>query len=189
MKAWRFSYAVTFLVFLMVLVQSHSAVAARCEVGNVAYSIPHRADPGQRIQTATTVNGSCFSDGEDYYSIRVDVVDIPSSSIVSSNSTPIGYNATNFTSTVENMLTAPSHNGTWHIDVDVYVIRAGGTSGSYLLDYRASSNATIQIGALTPVPEYPAVSILTVAVGFLITVMTLRRRRRTCPSKRQVCES
>lgn len=178
MKRWRFTCAVTILVLVIVLAPSQSALAARCQVANVAYSIPQQAEPGARIETATTVSGSCVSNGEDYYSVRVDLIDAPSALIVSSNSTPIGYNATNFTVTVENMVTTPSNNGTWHIDIDVYVIRAGGTAGFYLLDYRTSSNATILIGAITPVPEYPQAPILTVAISFLGLIMILRRRRR-----------
>jgi len=84
----------------------------------------------------------------------------------------------NFTVTVENMVTTPSNNGAWHIDIDVYVIRAGGTSGFYLLDYRTSSNATIMIGALTPVPEFPESPILTIASGLLTLAVTLQRRRK-----------
>jgi hypothetical protein len=115
--------------------------------------------------------------------VRVDLIDVPSSLIVSSNSTPIGYNATNFTVTVENMVTTPSNNGTWHIHVDVYVIRAGGTSGSYLLDYRTSSNATVLIGGPTPVPEYPRAPTLAIAIGFLVLPMALLRRRKKPPFK------
>lgn len=142
------------------------------------YSIPQQAGPGQRIETGTTVSGSCISDGEDYYSVRVDLIDVPSSLIVSSNSTPIGYNATNFTVTVENMVTTPSNNGTWHIDVDVYVIRAGGTSGSYLLDYRTTSDATILVGAVTPIPEFSGPPILIVALSLFAFATTILRRRR-----------
>jgi len=179
MKQWRFIYAGLTLALLLVLAPSHSAQAVpRCQIANVAYSIPQQANSGQRIETATTVSGSCVSDGEDYYSVRVDLVDVPSSSIVSSNSTPIGYNAMNFTVTVENMVTTPSNNGAWHIDVDVYVIRAGGTSGFYLLDYRTSSNATIMIGAVTPIPEFLGSPILTVTIGLLMLVIILQRRRK-----------
>jgi hypothetical protein len=140
--------------------------------------IPKQAAPSQRMETATTVSGSCESNGEDYYSIRVDLIDVPSTLIVSSNSTPIGYNATNFAITVENTVITPANNGTWHILLDVYVIRAGGTSGSFLLDYRTTTNATIQIGGAAPVPEYPGVPIFTVATAFMIVAVTLRRRRR-----------
>jgi hypothetical protein len=182
LKKLRILYAPMTLLVITVLSLSHSvALAARCQVGNVTYSIPQQAAPAQRIETATTVDGSCVSDGEDYYSVRVDLVDAPSSSIVSSNSTPIGYDATNFTVTVENIATTPSNNGTWYIDVDVYVIRAGGTSGSYLLDYHTSSNATIQIGAPTPVPEYSATAIFTLTIGFWVAVTAVWRRKRGAP--------
>ena len=179
MKTRRFLYATILSVLTILLASSHSALAtARCQVGRVAYSIPRRADPGQRIETATTVRGSCVSDGEDYYSVRVDLIDAPSSSIVSSNSTPIGYNATNFTVTVDNTVTTPTNNATWHINLNVYVIRAGGTGGSYLLDYRTTSNATILIGAPTPVPEYPGPQTLVLVIAFLVLALTLHRPRK-----------
>ena len=179
MKTWRVICAALILFLIIVLAPSHSiAFAARCQIRNVSYMIPQQAAPSQRIVTATTVSGSCETNGEDYYSIRVDLIDVPSSLTVSSNSTPIGYNATNFTIRVENMPTTPSNNGTWHIDVNVYVIRAGGTSGSYLLDYQTSSNATIQIGEPTPVPEYPGAQIVPVAMGLFVVAVTLKRRRK-----------
>ena len=153
-------------------------MAARCQVSKVAYSIPQEAAPAQSIQTRTTVTGSCYSDGEDYYSVRVDVIDVPSSAIWSSNSTPIGYNATNFTVTVENTVTTPSNNGSWHINLNVYVIRAGGTSGSYLLDYRTVGNATILVGSVTPIPEFPGAPMLfMLSTLFILTLFVLRHRR------------
>ncbi len=176
MKSWA-GYVAIALFIMIVLVPSRSiALTPRCQVGNISYAIPSQAAPHQRIETATSVKGSCASNGEDYYSIRVDLIDAPSSSIVSSNSTPIGYSATNFSVTVENTVITPSNNGTWHIDVDVYVIRAGGTSGFYLLDYRSTSNATIQIG-LTSVPEYPQTPLFTLVIVLAAVAATLRRRR------------
>jgi hypothetical protein len=175
MNASRLSWAIVFFLVIVLARSPSIALATRCQIGNVSYMVPQQAVPSQRIETATTVNGSCESNGEDYYSIRVDLIDVPSSMIVSSNSTPIGYNATNFTITVENMVTTPANNGTWHILLNVYVIRAGGTSGSYLLDYRTTDNATIQIGGATPVPEYPGAPML--AVALIIVAVTLQRRR------------
>jgi len=168
------------IVFALILAfsVSHSEVnAVRCQVGNVTYSIPTQAGPGQQIESSTNVNGSCVSNGEDYYSVRVDVADVATGSIISSNSTPIGYNATMFNSTVENFVTTPSSNGTWSLNIDVYVIRAGGTGGSYLLDYRNSTTVAIQIGGTTPVPEFPSAWGPTAAIAFLGASAVLRRRQ------------
>ena len=76
--------------------------------------------------------------------------DSVSKSIISSNSTAIGYNANNFSVSVENFATAPMGNGTWSIDVDTYMAQAGGVSGKYLLN---ATTATIQVGD-TPLPEF-----------------------------------
>jgi hypothetical protein len=181
MNPSRIAYLILGLLLVVVLALPQVATAARCQVGSLAYSIPKEAAPSQQIKTATTLSGSCASTGEDYYSIRVDLIDVPSSLIISSNSTPIGYNADNFTVTVENMVTTPSNNGTWHLNIEVYVIRAGGTSGFYLLDFSTSSNATIQIGGFTPVPEYPILQGFTAAIAVWIAAFCVRRRRKTQP--------
>jgi hypothetical protein len=152
---------------------------ARCQITHVSYSIPQQAAPSQQITSATNVAGSCVSDGEDYYSVRVDLVDASTASIVNSNSTPIGYNATYFNATVENIATTPPNNGTWNVITMVYVVRAGGTGGSYLLDYTSSSNATIQIGGSTPVPEFPFAQALITAFGLCSLAILIRKRRAT----------
>lgn len=179
MLHWRISCAVFGLFLIVVISLSCSNVtASRCQIADVSYSIPQQAAPSQQIKSATSVSGSCGSNGEDYYSVRVDLVDVTSGLIVSSNSTAIGYAATNFTTTVENILTTPSNNGTWFIDINVYVIRAGGTGGSYLLDYKTSSNATIQIGPPTSVPEFPIEESVTVTLAFFAALPLLRRHSR-----------
>jgi len=152
-------------------------------VSSPSYNVPTTAEPGQRIQTATSVSGSCTSNGEDYYSVRVDLTDVNSGLIVSDNSTPIGYNATYFNVTVENSAITPSTNGTWNLKINVYVIRAGGTAGSNLLDYTNSTNATIQIGASTPTPEFPTALSLTLAIGLWATLAILRGRERRAKLK------
>jgi hypothetical protein len=136
------------------LLMSSSVAATRCQISNVSYAYPRQANPNEEIQVDTTVAGSCVSTGVDYYSVRVDLVDMNSSYIVSSSSTPIGYTATNFTIVAMNSVTTPSSNGTWPLGIHVYVIRAGGTNGAYLLDYQAVSTAIIQVGSVAPVPEF-----------------------------------
>lgn len=165
------------VLFLMMTVSA--AAAARCQISNVSYSYPHQTDPDQRIIVYTTVTGSCVSTGEDYYSLRVDLVDMASNSIVR-NSTAIGYNASNFTVTAEDSVITPSLNGTWPLQANVYVIRAGGTSGASLLDYQTVGNVTILVGA-TPVPEFSVGLGFTVFVALVIGTLILSRsgRRRT----------
>jgi len=169
--------AALFLLTVAVSLSHSNVAAARCKVMSPSYSVPSEAAPSQNIQTATSVSGSCVSDGEDYYSVRVDVTDVHSGFILSDNSTPIGYNATDFNVTVENTVTTPANNGTWQLLIDVYVIRAGGTGGSYLLDYRNSTNAAIQIGATTPVPEFPAAIGLTAGISLFSVAVVLKKRR------------
>jgi hypothetical protein len=129
-----------------------AAALPRCHVSNVSYTYPHQANPNQLITVYTTVTGSCVSTGDDYYALRVDLVDAQSNSLARVPVT-IGYNASNFTVTAEDSAVTPSINGTWPLQANVYVIRAGGTSGSTLLDYQTTENITILVGT-TPVPEF-----------------------------------
>ncbi len=165
---------------LVVLLTLSTTSAARCQISNVSYTYPQTAVPSQQIEVDTRVVGSCVSTGYEYYSLRVDLVDANSSSIISSSSTPIGYSANNFTVTAQNHATAPPFNATWPIQIHVYVIRAGGTSGEYLLDYSTVGNATIQVGA-TSVPEFylgtSFVVIASLAAAALIISGSNHRRR------------
>ena len=149
---------------------------ARCQISGVSYNYPGQALPSQQIQVETTVLGSCVSDGEDYYSLRVDLVDAQSSYIISSTSTPIGHNATDFNVTAVNPAMTPATNMTWPLQIHVYVIRAGGTNGIYLLDYQTISNATIQVGA-TALPESRFSPMFTIVTTLVVATLTLYRRR------------
>ncbi len=167
------------VVGILLLIQAGYVVtAARCQISNVSYVYPHQADPNQQITVNTVVSGSCASNGQDYYSVRVDLVDkLAGGPPISRNSTPIGYSASNFTVTAENSVTTPSNNVTWPLEVDVYVIRAGGTDGPALLDYTTVGNATIQVGAIA-VPEFPAFGGYTAIVVLIATILILSQRSR-----------
>jgi hypothetical protein len=176
------------LALLVLITSSPGAAAARCHVSDVSYAYPHQANPGQLIMVDTTVTGSCVSTGDDYYSLRVDLVDMQSNSIAI-NSTAIGYFASNFTVVGEDSAVTPSVNGTWPLQVHVYVIRAGGTSGSTLLDYQTVSNVTIVVGTSsgTPVPEFNYGLSLTIIASLAIGTILSRTngRKRTSYRVRQ----
>jgi len=165
------------MLFLLLTVSG--VAATRCQVSKVSYAYPRLADSNQLIKVSATVAGSCVSTGEDYYSVRLDLVDMTSNSTITTitNSTPIGYNANNFTVTVEDFQTTPSVNGTWPIQVHVYVIRAGGTSGPTLLDYQTVTNATIQVGT-TPVPEFNLGLSLTLVASLIVAMPIISRSNR-----------
>jgi len=163
-------------LILLVVLASSTVAGARCQVSGVSYNYPSQVMPGQQIQVDTTVAGSCVSNGEDYYAVRVDLVDLRSGYIISSSDTPIGHNATEFNVTAVNPLNSPTVNMTWPLQIHVYVIRAGGTNGMYLLDYQTISNATIQVGA-TATPEFRFDPIVTIASTLGFAIMILHRRR------------
>jgi hypothetical protein len=152
--------------------------AARCQIANVSYLYPQTAPPNQQIEVDATIVGSCATTGMDYYSARADVTGVSCNYRMCSNSTPIGYDANNFNVTIHNWLSTPNYTGALPLQIHVYVIRAGGTEGSYLLDYQTVGNATIQLGS-TPVPEFQTGSNLTLVFLFAAAgvVLTLKRRR------------
>jgi len=173
-KIVRFSMILVTAILFVLL--TNAVAAARCQISNISYAYPHQAATTQQIQVNTIVVGSCISNGADYYSVRVDLVDKRSGSILSSSNTPIGYRANNFTITVKNLATTPSKNITWPLQVYVYVVRAGGTSGSYLFDYSTIGNATVQVGAIA-VPEFHISSEFFIIVAFSAATLMLSRRK------------
>jgi hypothetical protein len=174
----KFIGALAVLILLYVLGVS-TVAAARCQIASVSYTYPKQVEPNQQIEVDTRVVGSCASSGLDYYSVRVDLVDANSTNTISRSSTPIGYIAGNFTVTAKNFGTAPSYNSTWPIQMYVYVVRAGGTSGPYLFDYRTVGNATIQVGGMVPVPEFQTGLLPVFTIMLVVAAVAVARRRRS----------
>ena len=169
-------------VFMLAIIAAgNSPVSgALCQIRGVSYRFPNQASPNQQIQVGTTVAGSCQTDVFRFYLLRADLSDKRSGLIISSNSTPIGYNARNFTVTVTNLATTPQgSNATWPLEVHAYVILAGGGGGSYLLDYSTIGEIQIQIGS-SPIPEFPGqvmtTLLLTGMLGFTL-LLTHRQER------------
>ena len=159
------------ILFLTIL--GYPVSASLCQSVNVSSSYPNQTFPNHPVQVITTVAGSCTSDGEDYFAVRVDLVDGTTKSILSSNSAPVGYNAVNFSAKVQNTAIAPLRNQTWPIEIDTYLIQAGGVNGKYLLN---ATSAIIQVGE-TPVPEFePSRSFVLLLVLTGITLTVYRRK-------------
>ena len=160
---------------IIIITMNSSVFAARCSVRNVTYTYPSTATPSQQIDIATSVAGSCASNGEDYYAVRVDLIDQTSNLTISSTDTPIGYNASMFNVTAHNRVTTPAANMTWPLQIHLYVIRAGGTNGANLLDYQNSTNVAIQVGA-TAIPEFHLN--LGLEVSIVLGAVTLMLKRK-----------
>jgi len=150
----------------LTILASSPADASLCQTIRVLTGYPHSVSPNRNVSVTTTVAGSCTSDGEDYFAVRVDLADNVSDTILSSNSTPIGYNANNFSVAVQNTATSPKNNQTWTINVSTYLVEAGGTSGKYLLN---STDIAIQVGG-SPLPEFqpaPLLILVLAAIGLV----------------------
>jgi hypothetical protein len=139
------------------------ASASLCQTMTVSNDYPRQAGLNQVIAFTTTVAGSCTSDGEDYFAVRVDWVDNATNTVLTSNSTPIGYNANNFSVTVKNFAVSPSANQLWSLEANTYLIEAGSVSGKYLLN---ATIVTIQIGS-NPLPEFRTDPILILSIALM----------------------
>lgn len=162
---------------ILVMISDSPVTASPCQTITVSSTYPHQAIPNQPIEVTTTVAGSCVSNGEDYFSVRVDLVDNVSMSILSSNSAPIGYSAHNFSVTVHDDATTPPNNQTWPIEVDTYLTQAGALNGQYLLNATA---IRIQVGD-TAVPEFqflPTFTSLLLMVTAITVTLCSRKLRR-----------
>lgn len=170
--------ALLVIASLLVTMAISPVGAACCQIVNVSYLYPQTAPPNTQIQVDATIVGSCVTTGPDYYSARADVTGVSCNYRTCSNSTPIGYDANNFNVTVHNWISTPNYTGTLPLQIHVYVIRAGGTDGSFLLDYQTVGNATIQLSN-TPVPEFQTGTNFTIIFVFAATaaILTLKRRR------------
>ena len=159
-------------VTILVLVSAPTTTASLCQTVSVSFAYPQQALPNQSVPVTTTVAGSCTSDGEDYFAVRVDLVDATSHLTLASNSTPIGYNANNFSVNVKNTVTSPIQNQTWPVEVDTYLVQAGGTSGKLLLN---STVVTIRVGSIS-LPEFQ-ISPIVLSLVIAITTLSLARRK------------
>jgi len=157
----------------LIILSAPSATASLCQTIQVSFAYPRQALPNRSVPITTTVAGSCTSDGEDYFGLRVDVLDGVSHGVLSSNSTPIGYNANNFSVNVENAAVSPANNQSWPLQINTYLIQAGGTSGKYLLN---ATTITIQVGD-SPLPEIPLSSSPLMALVLIAVTMSLTRRK------------
>lgn len=171
----RATLCMTLIVVTLILALSSSTAAGSlCQTVKVSSTYPNQASPSEQMQVITTVAGSCTSDGEDYFSVRVDLLDGTSNTLLSANSAKIGYEANNFSVTVQNGATAPSTNQTWPLEIQTYLIQAGGASGQSLLN---STVVTIQVGGDTPLPEFQITAPLVfLAVFGAVSVIMFRRR-------------
>jgi len=160
------------------IISMPSANATLCQKVAVSINYPRQADENQVVRVSSTVAGSCVSDGADYFAVRADLVDNFTGAILGSNSTPIGYDANNFSVTVWNAAVTPKSNESWPVAVNTYLIQAGAASGKYLLN---ETTITIQVGDM-PLPEFPInppyVFAVALMMAALLTYGTASRKDR-----------
>lgn len=184
------------LFALMILVSGNPPVSATlCKISGVSYNFPREAMPGEQVHVDTTVAGSCAANGQQYYLLRANLIEKSSARLLSSNQTPIGYDAENFTATVKNIATTPlGANFTWPLEVDVYVINAGSGGGSYMYDYSTKANIAIEVGP-TAIPEFPrqtpvvVLLVATLALTFFTTKREATKKQHRKESSTRVLKN
>ena len=91
-----------------------------CNIVSIAPTGPPTVGAGQTLQVTTAVTGSC--DQSMFYAVRVDLVDVHSSQVVSSIVFPYAPISAVFTVTITNRATAPTVLGAWVLQVNAYLI-------------------------------------------------------------------
>ncbi len=164
-------------VFLITISTSNVA-AQSCQKVTVSSNYPKQATPNAQVQVTTTIDGTCLSGPEDYFSVRVDITDSVSKALLSSESAPLGYATTNFSVSVQNSASTPADNGTWLIEIDSYLFIDGQAS------HLNSTMGTIQVGG-TPVPEFPPefslVLLLTITAALSLYGRKFPKKQRSWP--------
>jgi hypothetical protein len=180
-------YLVIILLFLELITARSTVGASYCQIASVSFNYPSQVVTDQKFSVSSTVKGSCAA-GDDYpYSVRVDVIDKNSGHLISSSGSHIvGYNASNFSVTLSNSVTAPGvPTQAWNIEIVLAVlvtttIGPQDATGYIIRDYSTIGYATIQVGSTQAVSEFPAVNpviSLSFALALAVALMLARSRK------------
>lgn len=117
-----------------------------CQVFEFDVNYPASVAPGQTFQVTSTISLACYQ-WRTYYGGRVDIVDPASNTILSTSTFEIGV-MPNVTATVSNSATAPQTQGSWDLQLILYIFEGGGIVESINrpinIQVRAQSVSTTQ---------------------------------------------
>jgi hypothetical protein len=102
--------------------------AEPCQVLQFDTSYPPTVAPGEAFQVTSTISLACYQ-WRTYYGGRVDIVDPASNTVLSISTFEIGT-MPNVNVTVSNSATAPQAEGSWDLQLILYILESGGIVGS-----------------------------------------------------------
>lgn len=113
---------ILFCCLFMIPIIGSSEIHAQsqaCQVLSFNPNYPQTASPGQTILVSTTIIVSC-GQWRTYYTARVDLVDRQTSYLLSTSAFNIGEKS-NVNVTVSNSAAVPQMNGTWRLNLNLYI--------------------------------------------------------------------
>ena len=101
------------------------------------YDFPPSATHGQQITVKTHISATCvqWPPYATAYSIRVDLTNVATGFVLSTNTYQVGYAQTYIDQVFFNTATAPNSPGTWSLRVDVYIWGGSGQLLIHMTDY------------------------------------------------------
>lgn len=165
----RKSLPLAFLAIAAVLVPlsiaSSEVHAQPCQVFQFNANYPPTLAPGQTFQVTSSVSLACYQ-WRTYYGGRVDIVDPASNTILSTSTFEIGWTPA-VNATVSNSATAPQTQGSWDLQLILYIFEGGGIVES------VNRPINIQVGAQSvSTTEQTTSTVSTTSSKILITTQT-----------------
>ena len=128
--SWTYAFLILGLVIILTVPSTARSQFVPCEIVNVSITHPNSVPEGQTLQVTTSLTASC--DPSVFYVLRVDLVEQPSGTVLSSVKLPYYPTVSSFTRPINNTATAPMSIGPWVLQSQVYIINGlnGQTAGS-----------------------------------------------------------
>lgn len=134
------------LVIILTIPSTARSQYIPCEIVNLSVNHPNSVPEGQTLQVATSITASC--DPSFFYLLRIDLVEQPSGTVLSSVKLPYYPTASSVTKPINNTATAPSSIGPWVLQTQVYLINglngqvAGSSQQQFVVDITQYASQT-----------------------------------------------
>lgn len=161
-----FAYAILLLAVLLFVTVPSTAQAQYipCTIANLVVIRPDSVPAGQTLTTSTSMTASC--DNSAPYTLRVDLVDQRTGTVLSSVKLPFYATNSGVTKPINNTATAPSSTGPWVLQIQAYLIN--GFSGQVA----ASSQQQFVVNITQYVPQTTATTAFSVFNSTMATFST-----------------
>jgi len=143
---------------------SSEVYAQPCRVFQFNANYAPTVAPGQTFQVTSTISLACYQ-WRTYYGGRVDIVDPASDTILSASIFEIGLRP-NVNATVSNSATAPQTQGSWDLQLILYIFESGGIVESI------NRPINIQVGELRVTTQLTTPTVSTTSSKISTTTQT-----------------